>query len=157
MEIFLGSDHAGFRLKEGVKSYLKSRGYHVVDEGAFSLDPEDDFPDFISIVAKRVASDPEHHKGIIFGGTGQGEAMAANRFKKIRAAVFYGGSDHIVELSREHNDANILSIGSRFIDEDGAISAIETWLKTPFSGKEKYTRRNLKLDNFENEKPEYEF
>lgn len=157
MKIFLGADHAGFRLKERIEVFLKEQGYDVVDEGAYSLDEDDDFPDFISVVAKQVASDPEHNRGIIFGGTGQGEAMAANRFKKIRAAVFYGGSENIVELSRDHNNANIISIGARFIDDEIAKKAILTWIKTPFSGKDKYIRRNIKIDSFDDEDQGYEF
>ena len=146
MEIFLGADHAGFKLKEKVKRWLKEDGYEVADEGAFKLDPNDDYPDFIEIVAKQVAADPENHRGIIFGGSGQGEAMCANRFKRVRAVVYYGGPEEILKLSRAHNNANILSIGARLVDEDTAKSAIKLWLETSFSGDDRHIRRIAKLD-----------
>lgn len=145
MKIFLGSDHAGFELKEKVKMYLRGLGHEVADEGAFKLDSADDYPDFIEIVAKQVAADPES-RGIIFGGSGQGEAMCANRIKHVRSAVFYGGSDEILKLSREHNNANILSLGARFVDEDVAKRAVKLWLETPFSGEDRHIRRIAKLD-----------
>ena len=103
----------------------------VVDENA---DEDDDYPDFMHIVAKQVAGDPEAHRGIIFGGSGQGEAMVANRYKGVRAAVFYGGSDEIILLSRWHNNANVLSIGARFVSEEEAIKVVKLWLETEFPG-----------------------
>ncbi|MBI4136055.1 MAG: RpiB/LacA/LacB family sugar-phosphate isomerase [Candidatus Vogelbacteria bacterium] len=155
MKIFLGADHAGFELKETIKIWLKSEGHEVADEGAFKLNPDDDYPDFIEIVAKQVASDPENHRGLIFGGSGQGEAMCANRFKHVRAAVWYGGSDEILKLSRGHNNANILSIGARFVDEIAAKRAIKLWLDTTFSGEDRHIRRIAKLDY--HLRPELEF
>jgi|SRR3989344_459959 len=146
MKIFLGADHAGFGLKEKVKVHLRGLGYEVADEGAFKLDSADDYPDFVEIVSKQVASDPENHRGIIFGGSGQGEAMCANRFKHVRAAVWYGGSDEILKLSRGHNNANILSIGARFVDEIVAKRVIKLWLDTAFSGEDRHIRRIAKLD-----------
>ncbi len=145
MKIFLGTDHAGFELKEKVKKYLRELGHEVADEGAFALDPEDDYPDFIDIVAKQVAADPDN-RGIIFGGSGQGEAICANRYKKVRAAVYYGGPDEILKLSRAHNNANVLSLGARFLDEDQAKRAVKLWLDTPFSGDDRHIRRIAKLD-----------
>ena len=154
MKIYLGADHAGWDLKEKIKVYLRGLGYEVADEGAFALDPNDDYPDFIDIVAKLVASDPES-RGIIFGGSGQGEAMCANRYKRVRATVYYGspraelrGEDdwEIIKLSREHNNANILSIGARLVDEGEAKRAIKLWLETPFSGADRHIRRLAKLD-----------
>ena len=114
MKIFLGSDHAGFQLKEEVKGFLIKKGYSVEDKGALQYQAEDDYPDFIRPVAEAVSKDPENVRGIIFGGSGQGEAMCANRIKGVRAAVYYGGTVHIVELSREHNNANVLSLGAGF-------------------------------------------
>jgi len=152
MKIFLGADHAGFELKEKIKVFLRELGHEVADQGAFKLDPNDDYPDFIEIVAKMVASDPEGC-GIIFGGSGQGEAACANRFKHVRATVFYGlprgesrGGFDIIKLSREHNNANILSIGARFVDEMEAKTAIKLWLETAFSGEDRHIRRIAKLD-----------
>lgn len=155
--LYIASDHAGFELKEKLKSYLKELGYEIEDLGAFSYDEQDDYPDFILPVAKAVAADHENNRGIILGGSGQGEAMAANRIKGVRAAVFYGeprleaklpsGSlASIIRLSREHNNANILSVGARFISEDEAKKAVKSWLETEFSGEERHVRRINKID-----------
>ena len=116
--IFLASDHAGFEHKNIVRDWLLGEGYTVTDCGSFSLDMQDDFPDFINKAAQAVAAKPKINKGIIFGGSGQGEAILANRYMGVRATVFYGGPDEIITLSREHNDANILSIGARFVSID---------------------------------------
>lgn len=150
MRIYLGSDHAGFELKEKIKKYLQELGHKVEDKGAFKFDPEDDYPDFIRPVAEAVAQDSES-RGIILGGSGQGEAMVANRVKGIRAAVFYGGrwvgfGDKIIRLSRDHNNANILSLGARFLDELTAKNAVKLWLETPFSGEPRHQRRINKID-----------
>jgi len=145
MNIHIGSDHAGFDLKEQLKKYLQESGHEVVDHGAFSLDPGDDYPDFIEPVAKAVAGD-ETVRGIIIGGSGQGEAMDANRFPGIRASEFYGGNTDIVKIAREHNNANILSLGARFITEHEAKSAVVLFLETPFSGDARHVRRLEKLD-----------
>ncbi|MBI2139678.1 RpiB/LacA/LacB family sugar-phosphate isomerase [Candidatus Woesearchaeota archaeon] len=146
--IFIGTDHAGFRLKESLKEFLGRLGYKVEDKGTFSEEPCD-YPDFIYPVARAVAQNPKA-KGIILGGSGQGEAMAANRVKGIRAAVCYGGPgsiiNSIIKLSREHNDANILSFGARFITEKEAQGAVKLWLETPFSGEERHKRRIAKID-----------
>ena len=159
MKIYIASDHTGFELKEELKKYLSELGldYEVVDKGNFILDNEDDYPDFIREVALAVANDPEHSRGVILGGTGQGEAMCANRTKGARAIVFYGeklpinkidikgnestDSFEIVKLSRMHNDANIISIGARFVTIDEAKFAIELFLSTKFSGEERHIRR----------------
>lgn len=145
MKIYIGADHAGYSLKEKLKVFLKEKGYAVEDKGAFELNSKDDYPDFIEPVARAVASDPEHSRGVVIGGSGQGEAMVANRIKGIKAAVYYGGSEEIVKLSREHNDANILSLGARFVSEAGAKKAVELWLSTKFSGG-RHQRRIEKID-----------
>ncbi|MBI2642569.1 MAG: RpiB/LacA/LacB family sugar-phosphate isomerase [Candidatus Wildermuthbacteria bacterium] len=144
--IYLGSDHAGFELKEVIKNYLKEQGKEAEDLGAFELNEEDDYPDFITPVAKKVAQDPEQNRGIVLGGSGQGEAIAANRFKGVRAAVYYGGSLDIVKLSRQHNNANILSLGARFLTKEQAIEAVDLWLKTPFEAG-KHDRRIKKIES----------
>lgn len=144
MKINLASDHAGFQLKEAVKTYLKKRGYTIEDHGAFHYDPEDDYPDFIFACAQAVSKESAG-RGIIFGGSGQGEAMAANRIKGIRAAVYYGGPGEIVLLSRRHNDSNILSLGARFLTETEALKAIDRWLETAFEGG-RHRRRVKALD-----------
>ena len=144
MIIHIATDHAGLDLKEKVKSYLSKLDYEVVDHGAYEYDALDDYPDFIFPCAKAVSND-SNSKGIILGGSGQGEAMAANRVKGVRAAVFYNGPDEIIKLSRLHNDANILSLGARFMSDRQMYKIIELWLSTEFeSGRHK--RRVEKLD-----------
>ena len=154
MKIFIGTDHAGYELKEKIKTYLSdldlgSLGYEVVDKGAFAYDKDDDYPDFITPVAKAVAEDAESF-GIILGSSGEGEAMCANRIPGVRADVFYGQvaspeNFEIVKLAREHNNANILSLGAKFISEDEAKFAVELFLKTKFSGDERHVRRLAKF------------
>lgn len=144
--IVLGADHAGFSLKEHIKQFLTSKGYDVVDKGAHSYDEQDDYPDFIVPVAREVAKSPNKTKGIIFGGSGQGEAIAANRVYGVRAALYYGKDLDIVKLSRTHNNANILSLGARFVDGKQAEEAVMLWLSTPFTNEERHVRRIKKLD-----------
>jgi len=145
MKIYIGSDHAGYELKEKLKIFLKDLGHEVTDKGAFKLDNEDDFPDFIVPVAEAVAKD-EGSFGIILGGSGQGEAMSANRIDGVRATEYYGGDPEIIKVSREHNDANVLSLGARFVDEEVAQEAVRLFLETKFSGDERHIRRLNKLD-----------
>jgi len=142
--IVLATDHAGFELKEHVKRFLTKKGYDIKDFGALEYDGLDDYPDFILPAAKYISE----HKliGIIFGGSGQGEAMAANRIKGIRAAVFYNGPNEIVELSRLHNNANILSIGARFVSSQEVEKVIELWLSTDFE-EGRHKKRINKLDS----------
>lgn len=152
--IILAADHAGFELKEKVKAFLVSEKYTVSDVGAHELVPEDDFPAYMLSAAMKVAEDPSSEtRAILFGGSGQGEAMIANRLPGVRAVVWYGGRGEgypdMIKLSREHNDANILSIGARFVSEAEAQKAVALWLKTDFSGAEKYARRNRQIDEIE--------
>lgn len=144
MTIYIGSDHAGFELKEYIKSYLQNKGYHMEDKGALWYDAEDDYPDFTRLVAESVSNDPTS-RGIVLGGSGQGEAIVANRFHRVRAALYYGGSEDIIRLSRKHNDANVLSLGARFLDEQAALKAVEIWLNTSFDGG-RHARRIQKID-----------
>jgi ribose 5-phosphate isomerase B len=144
MKIHIATDHAGLELKNIIKEHLVSEGYNVTDHGAHEYDALDDYPDYIFPCAHAVADDPKS-RGIILGGSGQGEAMAANRVKGIRAAVYYNGPDEIVKLSREHNNANVLSLGARFMDEDEILTVIKSWLAEPFAGG-RHQRRIDKLD-----------
>ena len=144
MKVYIGTDHAGYELKETIKAYLQESGLEVVDKGAFEYNPEDDYPDFIIPTAEAVAADPES-LGIVLGGSGEGEEMAANKVEGIRAAEYYGGATDIVKLSREHNNANILSLGARFITEAQAKEAVKVFLETPFSGEERHIRRIEKI------------
>ena len=144
MKIHMATDHAGLELKNSIRDYLIKKGHDVTDHGAHEYDALDDYPDFIFPCARAVSSDPES-RGIILGGSGQGEAMAANRVKGVRAAVFYNGPKDIVKLSREHNNANVLSLGARFMHKDEIYSVIEMWLAEPFEGG-RHDRRIKKLD-----------
>jgi len=148
-KIILGSDHAGFQLKEEIKEFLEKEGYEIEDVGAKSYDKEDDYPDFISKAAKKVSKDPKNNKGIILGGSGQGEAITANKIKGIRAALYYGGNKDIIKLSRTHNDTNMLSLGSRFLNKKEAIEAVKLWLNTDFSDEERHIRRIKKISDIE--------
>ncbi len=144
MKIYIGSDHAGFELKEVLIKYLQSLGHEAEDKGAFKYDPEDDYPDFIFPVARAV-SESQGSLGIVIGGSGEGEAMAANRIKGVRATAFYGGSFDILKISREHNNSNILSLGARFMDDETAKRAVDVWLGSDFQGG-RHERRIEKLD-----------
>jgi ribose 5-phosphate isomerase B len=145
MKIYIGSDHAGFELKEKLKPFLNELGHEYEDKGALTYDAGDDYPDFVRPVAEAVARDMEA-KGIVIGKSGQGEAMCANREQGIRAAVYYGGNLEVLKLSREHNDANVLSLAAGFVSLDEAQSAVKLWLSTSFSEEERHIRRIAKLD-----------
>jgi len=146
MKVYIGTDHAGFQLKEALIPFLTDLDHEVVDKGAFSFDGDDDYPDFIDPVAREVSDHHLHTRGIIIGGSGQGEAMVANRHDNVQAAVYYGGSEEIVRLAREHNDANVLALGSRFLTEEEAKRAVDIFLTTPFSGAERHERRIEKIN-----------
>ena len=146
MKIHLATDHAGLELKDKIKLHLTELGHEAIDHGAHEYDALDDYPDFIFPCAKAVAQD-DQSRGIILGGSGQGEAMAANRIKGIRAAVYYNGPEEIIELSRQHNNANILSLGARFMSEKEIYRIIEIWFDTDFE-EGRHQRRINKLDNY---------
>ena len=160
MTIYVAADHAGFTLKEVIRSFLEKSGHIVIDCGAYKMDPIDDYPDFINKAARLVSKDLRT-RAIVFGGSGQGEAMAANRHPGVRCAVFYGpmapkllidaegnaSTDpySIVKLERLHNDANALSIAARFVTPLEAQRAVELFLGTAFSGGERHVRRIAKF------------
>lgn len=154
-KIYFAADHAGFELKKTLLAYVTTLGYEVEDLGAHTLDPGDDYPDYVMPCAERVADEPGSF-GIIIGASGEGEAMAANRVTGARAAVFYGPPSHaqtdaggatltLVESARAHNDANILSLGARFVGAAEAAEAVRMFLATPFSGAERHRRRLKKF------------
>lgn len=147
MKIYLGTDHAGFELKEKIKSYLLQEGSEVEDCGAFEFDKNDDYPDFIAKAAIKTSQDSSSF-GIVFGKSGAGECITANKIKNIRAIL--GFSLENVKLSREHNDANILSLGSAFIDEETAKGLVKIFLQTPFTNEERHIRRINKIKEIEN-------
>ena len=155
MKIFFASDHAGFDLKSKLASFVQSLGHEVEDCGALASDPDDDYPDFIIPCAQKVAQNKDS-LGIVLGASGQGEAMAANRVRNARAAVYYGGAAeqtdasgtvlNVIQSARAHNNANILSIGARFLSDEEAEAAVKLFIETPFSGDERHMRRIAKLD-----------
>lgn len=178
MKISIASDHAGFELKKFLIEELLNMGHDVYDHGAHELIPEDDYPTYISYVARDISKYEEskinghdtthtelgeekgdrHHVGIVIGGSGQGEAIVANKFPHVRAATVYGGSsaggskeliDNIVRLSREHNDSNIISLGARFITKEEALDAVKLWLETDFADDERHIRRIKEIDEIE--------
>lgn len=161
MKVYFAADHAGFELKNRLLEYVRGElGFEVEDCGAYELDPADDYPAIIAVAARSLSEDAANDlesRAIILGGSGQGEAMAANRFAGVRAAVYYGEPPHpqtdasgkvldILASSREHNNANALSLGARFLSEDEAKRAVAEWLQTPFSGDARHARRIGGLD-----------
>jgi ribose 5-phosphate isomerase B len=149
MKIILASDHAGFERKNELLEFLKKEAFDVEDVGAHTLDQGDDYPKYMVGAAMRVVKDPENTRAIIFGMSGEGEAIVANRFPGVRAVVWYGGSLEIIRLSREHNDANILSIGAHFVSKEEMINAVKLWLSTSFSNEERHKRRIEEIDSIE--------
>lgn len=148
MKLYFASDHAGFDLKNVLMNFAVTElGHEVEDCGAFTYDEIDDYPDFVNSAIANMQAASGEAKAIILGGSGQGEAMCANRFQGARAMVYYGGPTEVIIHSREDNDANVLSLGARFINEDEAKNALNLWLSTPFSGEERHSRRIAKLDH----------
>jgi len=146
--IYIASDHAGFHLKKQLIQYLKVKGYEVEDMGVFELDEADDYPDLIYPCVKKVAAN-EDSLGIVIGGSGQGEAIVANKVKGIRAAVYNGGNPtQIGKLAKEHNNANVLSLGARLVSPDDAKRAVTSWLDAKFEGG-RHQRRVEKIHKIE--------
>lgn len=143
-KVFLASDHAGYELKSALGAFLGERGYIVEDLGPSNYEPLDDYPDTIGPLARAVADDTSSF-GIAIGASGQGEAIVCNRTSGVRAAVYYGGTKDIITLSRQHNDANVLSLGAKFLSQEDAKEAVLLWLQTDFSNEERHARRIAKL------------
>ena len=146
MRVYLGSDHAGFELKMHLVNHLAKQGYDVVDVGPHVFDPEDDYPAFCLATGAQVVADPGS-LGIVIGGSGNGEQIAANKIAGVRSALAW--RVEIAQLARQHNDANVLSIGAREHTLDEATSFAEAFLTTPFSGNERHARRIAILSEFE--------
>lgn len=147
MTIYIGSDHRGFKLKESIKTFLASQNYEVVDLGNDRYDENDDYPDFAAAVAKKVAENSEENRGILLCGSGVGVDIVANKFKGVRSALIFNPKQ--ARLSRNDDNANVLSLAADFLSEDDAQRIINVWLKTPFSGEEKYSRRLQKIRDIE--------
>ena len=146
-KILIATDHAGFELKNEIVQHLEKKGYDVEDFGANTYDKNDDYPDFIKPLAKEMSETPESEGmfGIILGGSGTGEAIVANRYKNVRAVSYYFADTRIITLAREHNNANILSLGARFLTKEDAIEAVDIFIKTPFSADKRHIRRIEKI------------
>jgi len=147
--IYIATDHAGFETKNAIVEHLRNKWIKCEDVGPFEYDALDDYPDFIIPCAQKVAEDLENNLGIILGGSGQGEAIAANKVPGIRAVVYYGWNSEIIRLSKLHNNANILSLGGRFMTIEEALEAIEFWLKSPFEDEDRHVRRIDKISAYE--------
>ncbi len=165
MTVALSTDHAGFDAVRKLAEFLELNGYRCKSFAPTEMNSDDDYPDFIRPAAEAVASG-ECERGIIMGGSGQGEAMVANRVRGVRCAVYYGPAHavapldtggtqatdffEILRLSRQHNDANMISFGARFVNQESLEQAVLLWLKTPFSGEERHVRRIQKIDTGNN-------
>ncbi len=149
MKIYLATDHAGFEYKENIKIYLEEKGHEVYDCGALTLEMGDDYPEYMARAAEKVQMDAEHEPSfaVIFGGSGVGEAIVANRFAHVRAVTFAGGPLDVIKKSREDNDTNVISIGVRFVTENEAKQAIDLFLATPFSHLERHADRIIQIEN----------
>ena len=153
MKVIFAADHAGFDLKEKLVPFVKELGFEVEDVGAHDLQAEDDYPDMVALAARLVSIDPQNVKAIVLGGSGQGEAIVANRFPHVRAVVFNGqfhpDDGRLIPkeiiLAREHNDANILSLGARFVTREEAEEAVRLFLLIQFSEDERHMRRIAKF------------
>lgn len=164
MKIYLATDHAGFDLKGTVKAHLLEKGYTIEDCGAQTFDKNDDYPDIIAKAARKISQNP-NDRAIIFGGSGQGEAIVANKFANVRAVVFYAprippmAADaagrvsedpyEMLRLTREHNNANVLSLGARMLTEEEAREAVDVWLTTEFPNESRHARRIEKIHELE--------
>ncbi len=158
MTIYFATDHAGLDFKDELLAFARDElGYDVEDCGAHAFDADDDYPDFIHQAAAAVAANPEESRGVVIGGSGQGEAMCANRYPGVRAALYYGepagkqvdatGQElDMITSTRDHNDANVLSFGARFVTIEEAKTVLQQWLETPFSEAERHQRRINKID-----------
>jgi ribose 5-phosphate isomerase B len=146
LRIYLGSDHAGFELKQQLVEHLKSLGHDPVDCGPHSYDADDDYPPYVLLAATRTAGDPDS-AGVVLGGSGNGEAIAANKVRGVRCALAF--SDDTARLAREHNDANVLSLGARMYDAESAQRFLEIFLSTAFTGEARHKRRIRMLSDYE--------
>jgi ribose 5-phosphate isomerase B len=157
MKVVFAADHGGFALKEVLKPFVASLGYEVEDVGAHTLDMADDYPPIIQAGARKVAEDLENTRGIVIGGSGQGEAFAANRIKGIRAVVYYGEPKrpqidadgralNMISSTREHNNSNILSLAGRFLSEEEAKDAVKRWLETSYEPSSRHEKRHKLVD-----------
>ncbi|MEV7231392.1 ribose-5-phosphate isomerase [Polymorphospora sp. NPDC051019] len=146
MRVYLGADHAGFELKAHLANHLAKQGYDLVDVGPHHYDPDDDYPVFCLHAGARVVAD-EGSLGIVIGGSGNGEQIAANKVDGVRAALAWNVDT--AQLARQHNDANVVAIGARQHTLDEATAIVEAFLATPFSGNDRHARRIATITGYE--------
>ncbi|MFJ2083334.1 ribose-5-phosphate isomerase [Micromonospora chokoriensis] len=146
MRVYLGSDHAGFELKVHLANHLAKQGYEVIDVGPHAYDPDDDYPTFCLHTGTQVVAD-ETGLGVVIGGSGNGEQIAANKVAGVRAALAW--SVETAQLARQHNDANVVAVGARQHTLDEATGIVEAFLNTPFSGNERHARRIAQVAEYE--------
>lgn len=146
MRIYLGSDHAGYELKKHLVAWLAEHGHEPLDCGPAVYDADDDYPPFVMRAAQRVVADPGSY-GIVIGGSGNGEQIAANKVAGVRAALVW--SEETARLAREHNDANVISLGARMHTQDEATRFVEVFLGTAFSGADRHVRRIAMISRYE--------
>lgn len=160
MKIYFAADHAGFELKNILAEHVRNLGHEAEDCGALTYDKNDDYPQFIAAAAKKLSKDVADgvdSRAVVIGASGQGEAIVANRHRGVRCALYYGAAGSqtdaggkkldMIASTREHNDANCLSLGARFLDAEEAKRTVQRWLETPFSGEERHARRIKQIDN----------
>jgi ribose 5-phosphate isomerase B len=160
MKVYFAADHAGFEMKNALVTFVRSLGHEAIDYGADAFDANDDYPPIIARAGKALSEDAkkgEDSRAIVLGGSGQGEAVVMNRFKGVRCALFHGGSMTQTDMSghtfdmlvstRVHNNSNALSLAARFLSQEEAQKAVESWLSTPFSGEERHVRRIKQIDD----------
>lgn len=153
MKIVIASDHAGFELKGYLVKSLQDKGYDVIDMGNSVYVESDDYPEYIKMVGDYISehNNPKQYRGIVIGGSGQGENICVNKFKNVRSALIYGNdiglNTEIAKLSRQHNNANVLALGARFIENKHAGDIVEIWLDEDFSNEERHIRRLTKIEN----------
>ena len=150
MRIHVASDHAGYELKAALVAHLEEAGHDVVDHGAHAYDPQDDYPAFCFTAGEAVVAEPGT-LGVVIGGSGNGEQIAANKVTGVRAALAW--NDETARLARQHNDANVVAVGARQHSLDEAIGFIDTFLRTPFSNEERHARRIAQLAEYETTGP----
>jgi ribose 5-phosphate isomerase B len=147
-KLLIGADHAGFEMKEAVKAWLQGLGYEIEDVGAYQFNETDDYPDFVMPMAEQISESKGSLNGIFFAGNGQGEAIAANRFPFVHATVYDGRGEKAIKYMKEHDDSNLLTIGSRLVDEEDVKMAVKIWLETDFSAEERHIRRLKKIEDY---------
>ena len=155
MKIAIASDHAGFELKKYFIELLKGADLEVIDMGPEAYDPNDDYPEYIKKVARYISehNDPEEYRGVIIGGSGQGENICANKYKHVRSVVIYCNdmisNENMAKTTRQHNNANVISFGARFIEQGNAFEVLKMWLDEKFTGDPRHVRRLSKIESEE--------